>query len=481
MELDARMRRYIRLAGRSLARRRGVILAATALALPMNGCKDLLEVKDPEFADPTGLNTAAGVPILIATGLGDFQVGFGGDGNGNDSYLTTTALFTDEFNSSDTFTTRTAMDQRLLQPPANTNESDDPFQFLQLARRSLKVAADATERFFGADDPRLVRLRSLEGYTYIAFGEAYCSHVPFSETLENGEPGEYGVPLTTQQMFEAALTRFTTALGIDNESALAAVGRARALLNLGRFDEAATAVAAVPTEFVYKVEHSDNTTRQNNSVFALQDNGRFSVGEREGGGLPFRSARDPRIPWIGPFAGFDQTIPQFINLRYPSFDADVPLASGVEARLIEAEAALRGGNAATWLSKLNELRADVLDLMAIHVDDYERQREIAIAENGGGFDALAPLADPGTDAARVDLMFRERAFWLYNTGHRLGDLRRLARPVSAGGYGRSVATVFPNGAYFKGGDYGADVAFPLPQEEINNPNFDPNACNTTQP
>ena len=213
MELDARMRRYIRLAGRSLARRRGVVLAATALALPMNGCKDLLEVKDPEFADPAGLNTAAGVPILIATGLGDFQVGFGGDGNGNDSYLTTTALFTDEFNSSDTFTTRTAMDQRAMQPPANTNESDDPFQFLQLARRSLKNAADATERFFGADDPRLVRLRSLEGYTYIAFGEAYCSHVPFSETLENGAPGAYGVPLTTQQMFQAALDRFNLSLG----------------------------------------------------------------------------------------------------------------------------------------------------------------------------------------------------------------------------------------------------------------------------
>ena len=475
------MRRYIRLAGRSPATRWGVVLA-TALTIPMNGCKDMLKVEDPEFANPAGLNTAEGVPILIATGLGDFQIGYGGDGNGNDSFLSTTALFTDEFHSSDTFTTRTAMDQRTLQPPANTNESDDPFYFLQLARRSLKIAADATERFFGADDSRLVRLRSLEGYTYVALGEAFCSHVPFSETTESGAPGEYGPPLTTQQMFEEALARFNTALGVDNTSELAAVGRARALLNLGRFDEAATAVAAVPTTFVYKIEHSGNTTRQNNAVFALQDNGRYSVAEQEGGGLPFRSALDPRIPWVGPFAGFDASIPQFINLRYGSIEADVPLANGVEARLIEAEAALRRGDAVTWLAKLNELRANVLTLMAINFDDYEQSRELAIESNGGtGFGALAPLVDPLTDAARVDLMFRERAFWLYNTGHRLGDLRRLARPVSAGGYGRPVAQVFPNGSYFKGGEYGADVAFSLPQEEVNNPNFDPNACSTTQP
>jgi starch-binding outer membrane protein, SusD/RagB family len=282
-------------------------------------------------------------------------------------------------------------------------------------------------------------------------------------------------------MFEAGLARFTTALGIDNASELAAVGRGRALLNLGRFDEAATAVASVPTQFVYKIEHSANTLRQNNSVFALQDNGRYSVAEQEGGGLPFRSAMDPRVPWIGPFAGFDPAIPEFINLRYSSFDADVPLASGVEARLIEAEAALRRGDVATWLTRLNALRADVFELMAILFDDYDRNLEEAIADNGGGFGPLAPLADPGTDAARVDLMFRERAFWLYNTGHRLGDLRRLARAVSAGGYGRPVATVFPHGSYFKGGEYGADVAFSVPQEEVNNPNFNANSCNTTLP
>ena len=63
-------------------------------------------------------------------------------------------------------------------------------------------------------------------------------------------------------------------------------------------------------------------------------------------------------------------------------------------------------------------------------------------------------------------MFRERAFWLFGTGHRIGDLRRLARQ-----YGRASETVFPTGTYFKGGLYGTDVNIPVPFEERNNPNF----------
>ncbi|MDQ7052151.1 MAG: hypothetical protein Q9P14_04380, partial [candidate division KSB1 bacterium] len=53
---------------------------------------------------------------------------------------------------------------------------------------------------------------------------------------------------------------------------------------------------------------------------------------------------------------------------------------------------------------------------------------------------------------------------LYSTGHRLGDLRRMVRV-----YGRQVSEVFPWGPYFKGGEYGQEVTFPIPQSEANNP------------
>jgi starch-binding outer membrane protein, SusD/RagB family len=65
----------------------------------------------------------------------------------------------------------------------------------------------------------------------------------------------------------------------------------------------------------------------------------------------------------------------------------------------------------------------------------------------------------------VDQLFRERAFWLFGRGTRTGDLRRLIRQ-----YGRTAASVFPVGAWHKGGNYGPDVNFPIPQIEENNPN-----------
>jgi hypothetical protein len=79
---------------------------------------------------------------------------------------------------------------------------------------------------------------------------------------------------------------------------------------------------------------------------------------------------------------------------------------------------------------------------------------------------LTPLTDPGTAAGRVDLLFRERAFWLYGTGSRLSDLRRMVRQ-----YGRNAETVFPSGAYFRAGTYGTDVNFAVPTVENQNPNF----------
>ena len=74
-----------------------------------------------------------------------------------------------------------------------------------------------------------------------------------------------------------------------------------------------------------------------------------------------------------------------------------------------------------------------------------------------------------TQTEAEDFHFSERAFWMWSTGHRVGDLRRLVRQ-----YGRSMDATFPTGTYFKGGTYGVDSNMPLPLEEMNNPNS--NGC-----
>ena len=143
------------------------------------------------------------------------------------------------------------------------------------------------------------------------------------------------------------------------------------------------------------------------------------------------------------------------------------LADGLEARLIEAEANLNGGNTAAWLAELNALRANVGEFMSARIIGYSS----LVPGPNNPTTTLAPLVDPGTQDARVDLMFSERAFWMHVTGHRLGDLRRLVRD-----YGRSESTVFPVGEYHKGGTYGNDVSMPLDFDETNNPNFTETSC-----
>src|SRR5256885_9731377 len=65
---------------------------------------------------------------------------------------------------------------------------------------------------------------------------------------------------------------------------------------------------------------------------------------------------------------------------------------------------------------------------------------------GAQLAALTPLPAPVGATAAVNLLFSERARWLWLTSHRLSDLRRLERQ-----YARPDNQVFPTGPYFKSG------------------------------
>ena len=115
------------------------------------------------------------------------------------------------------------------------------------------------------------------------------------------------------------------------------------------------------------------------------------------------------------------------------------VASGVEAQLITAEAALAlHPDDPNWLTILNTLRRTV----------------------PGG---LPPLTDPVDPKARLQLLFTERAEWLYLTGTRQGDLRRLLRTYKQ--YFPRQELVYPSGVYTAtgAGVYGPDVVAPIPQ------------------
>lgn len=425
----------------------GATLVAVGLSYAVSACDGgLLSVDEPGVLPPDRLSGPAGAAALRAGALGDFALAYGGDGGVVEGQILVAGLLADEFVHSGTFASRVEYDRRAVSPSNPT--ATRAFANLQRARRGLETAAVALQGLGGADDdPRVGEMWAVAGFTYVLFGEHYCSGVPFSEVAPSGAI-TFGEPHTTEQIFERALDRFDHALegaaGDERVSALARVGRARALLGLGRWAEAAASAAAVPIGFDWAVEHSDRARDQENAVHAFaRAYDQWSVADAEGGvGLRFREAADVRVPWTREPAGavgLDQQTPQYDLLLYPDRGAPIPLATGLEARLIEAEAALALGDPDRALALVGDVRATF---------------------------GLPPLDDPGTATERVDLLFRERAFTLFATGHRLGDVRRLIRT-----YGRAPETLLPSGPYPKGGSYGTGEWLPVPADELRNPHF----------
>jgi hypothetical protein len=427
---------------------RSLRLAAGLLLTPLGAC-GLLDTEQPNIIDPGTINSPEGAQSLRLGAIADF--GFVKDGDGtqfDDGLILTGGLLADEFVHSTTPPSEQEIDQRttaLINPSLS-----DVYRNLHKARVGAENAAAALQQFLLHPDSTtdIAEMQALAGFTYVYFGEDFCSGVPFSRV--SGDSLIFGTPQTTTQTFGLALSKFDSALAqpglaLDDGSItnLAAVGKGRALLDLDSFPQAAAAVAAVPTDFVYATEHAESPLVLQNAIWSYTNGYLWSVADSEGVvGLPYRTAEDPRVPYTDfEDVGLDLITPQFSLDKYPDASAPVPVADGIEARLIEAEAQLQALNRSGMTTILNDLRDFFPDL------------------------GLGNLASTGSQAEAEDQLFTERAFWLFATGHRLGDMRRLIRR-----YLRTPDTVFPTGAYHKGGSYGTDVNLPIPIEEQNNPN-----------
>ena len=440
--------RLPRHARRRAARALGTLGALAAVAaLPACSREQLLEVQTPDQIRPQDAATPAGAAALRAAAIGNFHNFYSGTTNvGVNLYV---GLLSDELINARPGADH--IDQRAFNentfPNVAWNNFGQAHTQLIRARRALLAFTPAG----AARATQVGQLHALSGMGLTMAGELFCNGVP----LSNGDDDAPVFTIVTNAdlhrravaQFDSALATLGTGAGDQPLRHLARVGRARAQVNLGQFAAAAATVgaggdgagsAAVPTGFVANAEYSATTLV--NTIFDWMVNtANFGPSDLEGrNGLPFISARDPRVVVSTQSRlGQDGSTRVFTVQGYPTGGAPTRLATGVEARLIEAEAALQARDAGQFLAKLNEARADAGARTAWGIT--------------GTPDPLPPLADPGTPAAHEDLLFRERAFWMYLTAHRVGDLRRLVRQ-----YGRGAETVWPTGAYFKGGTYGTD-------------------------
>lgn len=431
-----------------------LVLRPALAVLALSACStDSLNVSNPDLIKPNDLKSAAGAQVVRNGAVRDFYIAFSGT---QDGVVVLSGAMADETEVTDTFADRQRANERNLDPMLG-GAQNSLYANLHKARTDMITAARIWSAYKAASKDSLAEIYSLKGLSETYLAEIYCSGVPFSYEDDAGK-AVFGKPLTTAQMFQASLASFDTALtnaSSANAKALAQIGRGRALLNLGQFAQAAQAVQGVATSFKAQAYHSTASGSQNNGIWSgtVPAASRYTVATNKGtnGYNYLQSPADPRMPWVpSTRTGFDgRTVNMPTQQKYPGQSSPATYADGVEARLIELEAQLQANTQAARdavYAGLNNLRATAIS------------------------PAMGPLAGgaPTTQDAAVNQFFGERASWLWLTGHRLGDMRRLVRQ-----YGRAANTVFPVGSVRTRPEitYGNDVNFVIPFRETNNPNF----------
>jgi len=437
-------------------------MVAALSVLTVTGCarSDLLGISTPDAITPSNLNSADGAEGLRVGAIQRFKLMTALD----ESSWFYGGMLVDEWKSADTFIQRDETDQRTVSE--DNSLVTTAYRDIHRARILAYQAAQGLTTYKPASKGEIGEMWFVKGYSELQSALDFCNGQPFAD-LSSGSP-DLGTPMSGDDAFKLALASFDTALAIVGSATdsvslrvkySAQVGRGRALLGLGQQAQAGVAVAGIPKTFSFNLTWPATQGKEDNLIWGLASSARRYTMEdssdRQGGripnAMPFVSAKDPRVPSVqSPKFGFDGSTPYDGQLVFPAFNSPVPVASYVDAQLILAESQLAASDP-SWLTTLNALRAGPTNIGAITVT------------------GMSALADPGSPAARIDLLFRERAFWTFGRGQRLGDLRREIRV-----YGKTAAQVFPGEGGInprKNSNYGSDVNLPVPQAERNNFHF----------
>ena len=450
-------------------------IAQGAAAVLLLGCSSvtdsLLEVSDPDLILPENARSDPGAVAVSNGALGRLR----DITAGNESTWMFGGLLADEWGTSSTFIQNDEADWRKIQD--NNSSVQNQLRRLYRTRTSANQAIALLEEFSATRLALRGEMYFARGFAELQLAQDFCNGIPLSDGAN--EEIIYTAPKPVVDVFNAAIASFDSALlvttGTDAQSNLvknaARVGKARAQLGNNLFAAAAATVAGIPTTFKYQTTFS--TTTSDNIIWNQNTSAkRYSVADSLEGNsrnllvrnaVPFFSAADPRLPVVdtkapGQDGGtFVRTTTLYGRLT------PIDVVNGIDARLIEAEAALRGGDRAGWLTIMNGLRTGA--------NRVTQLGEVALSAT-----ALPALPLPASDTAAVTLHFREKAFWTFSRGQRLGDLRRLVRQ-----HGRTPDNVFPVGTHYKTISYGGDVVLPITTDETANPttNSQPACLNRT--
>ena len=416
---------------RDLARWSSAVLLFAPIAA-CNVLSEALDVQAPDRIERDPLEAPQNALILLNGAIGDFECALG-------AFVVAGGLMSGELIETTATASRWSYDRRVI----NTNETHystfncqavGVYTPISTARWTADNILALLQGWSDADvedrQEKIAMAAAYAGYSRVLLGEAFCSAAI-----------DIGPELDSDAIFEQAVEKFdlaitaATAAGNTDLLNFARVGRGRALLNQGLTAEAATAVTGVPDDFVWEATASEADSRRYNRVYSQNYGRAVSIA------APYRNVNDPRVTVVDSMiVASDDRTPLFVTAKYTDFADPIPIASGDEARLIRAEAALAAGSRPAAEAIFADLRADA---------------------------GAPPLSAADLALSDTELLAQERARELFLEGQHLYDVRRLGLPLFPA-EGTPYSTV-----YNKGGDYGTDICMPLPDvERFNNPNIE---------
>ena len=403
------------------------ICVGVCLLLLSAACDSLLEVDTPTRLPADAIDNPAMAQTFALSAIADFECAY-------TNYIGGTGLLTDELQNSTGWIAPRLWDQRNLGPTdvGTTSCTATGYGNWGVIHTARMQAEDAYERIAGwtsegavADGEELMgQMAAYAGYNLILLGEGFC------EVTVDGGP-----LLTRDEVMELARERFTSALAHAQASGradianMALVGRARASLNLGELTAAAEDAQAVPEGFEVQATYSTATQRRENRQYRDNHAERWVSVDPTFRDLEIDGVADPRVPVqdAGVIAQ-DGLTDLWVQLKYDSRSASIPIASWEEAQLIIAEAD-GGQEAITAINRLREA-SDLPEVPSDYAGDV------------------------------LDLVLEERRRELFLQGHRINDMIRHDR------------LEFPSGSTHKGVPRGNTTCLPLPEvERANNPNL----------
>jgi hypothetical protein len=464
--------RRILLRGRIAAA--ATLLAAAGTASLIQGCSSvtdsLLEAPDPDLVVPGTLANAEGARALYVGAIGRLRSATAATSDIQEPEWLFSGLLADEWSTSSTFVQNDEVDQRNIK--LDNSSVRNQFRYLARIRTGANQAIASLKKYLPAENAKIAEMYFIRGFAEMQLAQDFCNGIPLSDA--STETFVLGTPRPVADVFAVAIASYDSALALATGTDAASVeiarsariGKARALLGIDKVAEAAALVpaASVPTSFTYDLTFSPSGNT--NAIWGQgASSRRYTVGDSLEGNarnllvanvIPFFSLQDPRLPVKYTISAKGDTTKSQDGFTFSRTTTlygqltNIAVVNGLDARLIEAEAKLKAGDYPGMMVILNALRAAPPKLGEVQATAAQ----------------LPPLADPATKVDAENLFFREKAFWTFARGQRLGDLRRLVRF-----YGRTVANTFPTGTHYRGGSYGPDVNLPVPTDELTNPNF----------